>query len=254
MLLLRWFKPLAQAFNEGEEQSESQESRQKSVAAVTAGIKEPGHSDPATDSDFPGESTDTTEECIGYTPSFTSESDEQHHHMLPPQPNQHKLVFPKHTFGKQKRSFSAAWNRSYPWLHYVQENDMVLCFYCASAVQHKIKLGAHFETNFTEIGFSNWQKALQKFSKHEQSACHWAAFDMISKTSKPVDEMLSASLVKERADNRKALLTIISTIHFLAQQGLPLRGSYVSSDGCETNSYFLQLLDLCKEDVPVLNT
>ena len=133
---------------------------------------------------------------------------------------------------------------------------MVLCFYCATAVQRKLRLGGYVETSFTEIGFSNWQKALHKFSKHEQSACHWAPFDMIPKTSKAVDEMLCTSLAKEKADNRKAMLTIISTIRFLAHQGLILRGtgSYVSSDGCETNSNFLQLLHLRKEDTPVLNT
>ena len=130
----------------------------------------------------------------------------------------------------------------------------MLCFYCATAVQRKLPLGGYVETSFTETGFSNWQKALHKFSKHEQSACHQAAFDMISQTSKAVDEMLSSSLAKEKANNRKALLTIISTIRFLARQGLPLRGSYVSSDGCETNSNFLQLLHLRKEDIPVLNT
>ena len=50
------------------------------------------------------------------------------------------------------------------------------------------------------------------------------------------------------------MLTVISTIRFLARQGLPLCGSYVSSDGSETNSNFLQLIHLCKYDVPVLNT
>lgn len=77
---------------------------------------------------------------------------------------------------------------------------------------------------------------------------------MISKTSKAVDVMLCSSLAKQKAYNRKALLTIISTIHFLARQGLPLHGSYVSSDGCETNSNFLQLLYLRKEEIPMLNT
>ena len=130
----------------------------------------------------------------------------------------------------------------------------MLCFYCATAVQRKLWQGGYVETSFTEICFSNWQKALHKFPKHEQSACHQAAFDMISKTSKVVDEMLCTLLVKEKADNRKTMLTIISTIRFLARQGLPLRGSYVSSDGCEVSSNFLQLLDLRKEDILVLNT
>ena len=91
-------------------------------------------------------------------------------------------------------------------------------------------------------------------SMNNQSACHRAAFDIISKTSKPVNEMLCTSLAKLKADNREAMLTIISTIRFLARQGLPLRDSYVSSDGCEMNSNFIQLLHLRKEDVPVLNT
>ena len=151
MSLLNWFKPLSKASAEGGIEQpavslfESQDSSQ-STTAESAGIEQPliesrDHSDPATDSDIPGEPTDITDECIGYTPSFTSESDEQHHHTLPPQPNQPKLKFPKRTFGKQKRSFSDTWYQSYPWLHYVQENDTVLCFYCATAVQCKLRLG-----------------------------------------------------------------------------------------------------------------
>lgn len=209
MSLLNWFKPLTQASAEGDLEQitvslpESQDSSQ-STTAEGASIEQPVI-ESTTDSDIPGESTDITDECIGCTPSFTSdcESDEQHHHTLPSQPNQPKLKFPKHTFGKQKQSFSDTWYQSYPWLHYVQENDMVLCFYCAAAVQGKLPLGGYVETSFTETGFSNWQKALHKFSKHEQSACHQAAFDMISKASKAVDEMLCSSLAKEEADNRK---------------------------------------------------
>ena len=265
MSLLNWFKPVTQAPAESQP-AESQDSSHNTTTEG-AGIEQPtislsvalglSESQDSSHTDYPGESIDITDECIGHTPSFSSESDEQHHpHTLPPQPKQLKLKFPKRTFGKQKRSFSDAWYESFPWLHYIQEDDAVLCFYCTRAVQRKLPLGGYVEKSFTETGFNNWQKALHKFSKHEQSACHRAAFDiiMISKTSKAVDEMLCTSLAKEKADNRKAMLTIISTIRFLAHQGLPLRGSYVSSDGCETNSNFLQLLHLRKEDIPTLNT
>ena len=158
MFLLNWFKTLTQASAEGDlEQttiSENQDSNQ-STTAESASIEQ-SVIESTTDSDIPGESTDITDECIGYTPSFTSESDEQqHHHTLPPQPNQPKLKFPKRTFGKQKRSFSDTWYQSYPWLHYVPENDTVLCFYCAPAVQRKLPLGGYVETSFTETGFSN---------------------------------------------------------------------------------------------------
>ena len=230
MSLLNWFKSVTQAPAESQP-AESQDSSHNTTTEG-AGIEQPtvslsvalglSESQDSSHTDYPGESTDITDECIGHTPSFSSESDEQHHpHTLPSQLNQPKLKFPKRTFGKQKRSFSDARYESFPWLHYIQEDDAVLCFYCTRAVQRKLPLGGYVEKSFIETGFNNWQKALHKFSKHEQSACHRAAFDiiMISKTSKAVDEMLCTSLANEKADNRKAMLTIISTIRFLARQG-----------------------------------
>ena len=80
--LLNWFKPLTQASTEGDLDQvtvslpESQDSSQ-STTAESASIEQPVI-ESTTDSDIPGESTDITDECIGYTPSFTSESDEQH--------------------------------------------------------------------------------------------------------------------------------------------------------------------------------
>ena len=45
---------------------------------------------------------------------------------------------------------------------------------------------------------------------------------MIIKSSKDVDEMPSSAHAKEKAENWKALYTILSTVCFLAQQGLLL--------------------------------
>ena len=65
-----------------------------------------------------------------------------------------------------------SWYRLHPWLHYLQEEDAVLCFFCATAVQHKMPLTGYVDNVFSKSGFSNWQKALEKFRKHEQSICH----------------------------------------------------------------------------------
>ncbi len=93
MSLLNLFKPLAQAFAEGDlEPTEIQDSSQRTTAE-SASIEQPVI-ESTTDSDIPVESTDITDERIGYTPSFSSESDEHHHHILPPQPNQPKFIFP----------------------------------------------------------------------------------------------------------------------------------------------------------------
>ena len=69
--------------------------------------------------------------------------------------------------------------------------------------------------------------------------------------AKGVDEMLSCAHVKEKANNQ---LTILSSIHFLARQGLPFRGHYNQDDSGsdEQNGNFMKLLELRKEDVPVL--
>ena len=171
---------------------------------------------------------------------------------IPNEPSQPKLLFPKRNFGSQQRAFCAKWYKQYPWLHYSQEEDSVLCFYCATAVQQKIPLTGYADKTFAQTGFNNWQKALHKFRKHELSRCHRFAVDTITRSSKDVDEMLSTSYAKEKADNRKALYTILSTTRFLARQGLPLRGSYTGHGCGESNSNFMQLLELRKHDVPNL--
>ena len=50
---------------------------------------------------------------------------------------------------------------------------------------------------------------------------------------------------KEKEENRKMFLKILSSIRYLARQGLPLRG-----DGDEQDGNFLQLLKLKGEDDP----
>ena len=46
--------------------------------------------------------------------------------------------FPKKTFGKQNRSFQSKWFNDFPWLHYNEQSDSVLCFICA---QQNVNVG-----------------------------------------------------------------------------------------------------------------
>ena len=111
--------------------------------------------------------------------------------------NQPKLKFPTRTFGSQKRGFCATWYQNYPWLHYIQEDDGVLCFYCAPAIQNRMPVMGYIDSMFSITGFSNWQKAISKFNKHAQSANHRHAVDMAVMASKPsmdVGEKLSTAL------------------------------------------------------------
>ena len=38
--------------------------------------------------------------------------------------------FIKRNYGKQRRSFLSAWYYKYQWLHYQEQDDSVLCYYC----------------------------------------------------------------------------------------------------------------------------
>ena len=88
-------------------------------------------------------------------------------------------------------------------------------------------------------GFSNWKDACVSFGKHELSATHKEAVEMIltlPATTKNVGSLLSRQYSQQVATNRKMLLKITSTIRFLTRQGLALRGH----DHMEGN--FIQLL------------
>ena len=82
---------------------------------------------------------------------------------------------------------------------------------------------AYRDIVFTQTGFSNRKKALDKFEKHKNSRAHAEAFSLvvkIPKSTKDVGEMLSATHEAEKMENRKALLSIISSIKFLGRQGM----------------------------------
>lgn len=110
---------------------------------------------------------------------------------------------------------------------------------------------------FSKTGFDNWKKALERFEKHQNTTSHRDAVDLVVKipsTTKDVGEMLSASLASQKAESRKMLLTILSSIRYLGRQGLALRGRYKIAEGSdkggEIDSNFIQLLRTRAEDNP----
>ena len=136
-------------------------------------------------------------------------------------------------FGSKRRSFCYSWYEKYRWLHYIEEEDAVLCFYCATAVQLKMPMRGYMDTVFSTSGFFNWKKALDKFSKHDQSACHCDALSMVAAASTEtmnVGTQLSAEYTEHKALNRKCLFAIMSNIRFLARQGLALRRAHYDAD------------------------
>ncbi len=71
-----------------------------------------------------------------------------------------KLSFPSRLFGKkgEKRSFKSSWFDTWPWLHYLEGNDSVLCFYCTQVTEKQLLPEANSKTDpaFISVGFINW--------------------------------------------------------------------------------------------------
>lgn len=103
-------------------------------------------------------------------------------------PHQPKsFQFPKRSFGKKsvvRRSFQPSWFEKWHWLHYLENQDSVLCFNCSQASeQKKLQWSSSADLAFISKGFSNWKDATVKFSMHAASKCHKeAVLKMVTST------------------------------------------------------------------------
>ena len=117
------------------------------------------------------------------------------------------LSFPLRTFGKQRRSFCSSWYQKYPWLHYQEANDSVICFHCHVAERrHLPGVTLNRDDTFITAGFTNWKKAIEKFIKHEKTIAHRQAVELVEKipkTTKDVGEMLSSAHAQLKAETVK---------------------------------------------------
>ena len=102
------------------------------------------------------------------------------------------------------------------------------------------------EKSFVVRGFCNWKDATRQLTKHKSSIFHKQAVEVL-KNKTDVVEMLSSQHAEEKKENRQYFMHAISTIRFLACQGLSLRGN-----GDEKDSNFLHLLMLRAEDNAII--
>ena len=165
------------------------------------------------------------------------------------------LSFPKREFGKKtvkKSSFQASWFKKHTWLHYDEERDVAFCHTCIRAYKEKkITWNAgNLDPAFISSGYYNWKDASVKLKAHENSKCHLEAVEKIftlPSTTEDIAEVLSRQHGQEKVERRQCFLKVLSSIRFLARQGLPLCG-----DDTEDNSNLVQLLKLQGEKDPKL--
>jgi hypothetical protein len=128
-----------------------------------------------------------------------------------------------HKNGKTRvLSFQASWFAQFPWIHYCNEVQGVLCFYCAKA------------------------DAIKLSSLAKKSHSHRFAMQQLVQATKPVDQQLSLQRMACQQQGRRCLSVIFTSLQHLARQGLAVRGY----DGKKGN--FIQLLKLRANDVPEL--
>ena len=96
---------------------------------------------------------------------------------------------------------------------------------------------------FYKKGFSNWNKALEKFAKHEKSKDHLNAISnkMHEKNNLPIEAQLNAQIISEQEKSRSCLVEIFYAIKYLARQNLALRGHV------DHESNFMQLITILKK-------
>lgn len=128
----------------------------------------------------------------------------------------------------------------------------MLCGICNKA--HELQLltdtvaDRRLEDAFISSGMNNWKHALDKFRSHEKTHCHSFAAAQLEhySNSAAISAQLSQQISDDQAIAQKALRVIITSVLYLARQGLPLRGH----DNSEGN--FSQLLLLRCSDDPAL--
>ena len=159
------------------------------------------------------------------------------------------VVFPPCKFGVQSRSFQAGWFDKWKWLDWDNKKDCVYCHPCCMAVRLNFTLLKKAESAFSESGFRNWKDTVRCFKKHEASHSHRdASLKWLHYTkSQSVASQLSNRVRSDQAMARNCLLKLITTLCFLAHQGLAFRGHN------ESQGNFMQLLQLRSQDCPELS-
>ena len=105
----------------------------------------------------------------------------------------------------------------------------------------------HKNTAFVDRGFGSWNKAIERFNDHERSEMHREAVEKLAAKSSRANVVTQLHLCCEADQkfHREMLMKLLSSVRFLARQGLAFRGHTETSEAFEGNLY--QLLQLRSE-------
>ena len=99
---------------------------------------------------------------------------------------------------------------------YVPEKDSVLCNVCTQAIEDNLIHGYERlskDSPFVYGGFSNWKKAIEKFSMHELSSLHYESTrGLASVANNPITSILSESAAQNQVI-AKSVLGLFFSFH-----------------------------------------
>ena len=124
------------------------------------------------------------------------------------------------------RNFVAEWFEQYPWLTVCLTKRKIFCFECRFDSKHELLTFSHnCSPAFTDDGFNNWKKAIEKFNSHEASHTHReATMKRLALGQPTLSEKFNTQMRCAQESRRKPLLTQLSSLRYLLRQGLAIRG------------------------------
>ena len=124
------------------------------------------------------------------------------------------------------RNFQLSWYSQFPWISVCVNRKRVLCLYCQYAEKHHwFKFSRCGEKVFTEVGFNNWKKAIEKFKSHENSHFHKEAqLKWVAQERPTIGTQLSVQMKNIQQKRRAGFLKQLRAIQYLTQQGIALQG------------------------------
>lgn len=154
------------------------------------------------------------------------------------------------------RHIQPSWYKDFPWISVCSSSLKIYCSTCRTAkLQGLLSFPKHYKSAFVDDGFHNLKKALERFREHECSVMHKEAVLKLAATkssSLGIDAQLSAQLECDQRLHRKMLMKLLSSIKYLARQGLPFRGHHEDMESFEGNLY--QLLLFQAKECPDMET
>ena len=143
------------------------------------------------------------------------------------------------------RKIQPSWYNKFPWISVCTSTYRIYCSLCRNAKHNNLLVLCKKHTSpFVDEGFSNWRKAIQRFSEHEKSEMHKESTVKLSAMNSSINiaSQLNSQLESDQKFHREMFLIVLSSVRYLARQGLPLRSHLESGSSFEGILYQLLLL------------